>query len=108
MTTPAQHRYTRAISAAAEWKPKLRWLISRILRVEALEAAVGEAEADRGEGAVAVGAEGAREGDGGAGGGGGGGGGGGSERRCGAPGDPRVEGRRRQPSVVEVVEQPEI
>src|SRR4051794_1864981 len=96
MTTPAQHRYTRAISAAAEWKPKLRWLISRILRVEALEAAVGEAEADRGEDAVAVGAEGAREGD------------GWSEPRSGGPGEPRVEMRRRQPSVVEVVEQPEI
>ena len=72
------------MSGSAEWKPKLRWLIRRILAVEAFEAAVGEAEADGGEDAVAVAAEGAREPD---------------ERAqpgAGGPGQPGVEVRGRE------------
>jgi hypothetical protein len=66
------------------------------LAVEALEAAVGEAEADGGEDAVAVGAQGAGQGD---------------ERGepgSGCPGQPGVEVRGRQRGAVEVVEQPEL
>src|SRR3954447_11683799 len=46
---------TSAPATAALWKPKLRWHQAD-LGVEGLEAAVGEAEADGGEDAVAVGA----------------------------------------------------
>ena len=66
------------------------------LAVEAFEAAVGEAEADGGEDAVAVAAEGAREPD---------------ERRqprARRPGQPGVEVRGRERGVGEVVEQPQL
>jgi len=39
---------------SAVWKPKLRWLIRRMRLFESFEASVGEAEADRGEDALAV------------------------------------------------------
>jgi hypothetical protein len=61
------------------------------LGVEALEAAVGEAEADGGEDAVAVRAERAREPD------------ERSEPRARCPGQPGVEVRGRERRVVEVV-----
>jgi hypothetical protein len=66
------------------------------LAVEAFEAAVGESEADRGEDAIAVRSEGAREAD---------------ERpqagaRC--PGQPGVEVGGRQARVGQVVEQPQL
>ncbi len=63
--------------------------------VEAFEAAVVEAESDRGEDAVAVAADGAGELD--------------EQLQPGSrrPGQPRVEVRRRERGVVEVVEQPE-
>src|SRR3954454_23394387 len=63
--------------------------------VEALEAAVGQAESDRGEDAVAVAADGACELD---------------ERpqpRTGCPCQPRVEMRRREGRILELVEQPQ-
>jgi hypothetical protein len=64
--------------------------------VEAFQAAVGEAEADRGEDAGAVAAQGA----------------GGLDERCeaaaGGPGDPSVRVRGRARGVLERVEQPEL
>ena len=52
----------RAISGLGRWKPKER-CDQPDLAVEGLEAAVGEAEADGGEDAVAAGAQGAGEPD---------------------------------------------
>jgi hypothetical protein len=66
------------------------------LAVEALEAAVGEPEADRGEDPVTVRAQRAREPD------------EWLEARATGPCEPGVEVRRRERRVVEVVEQPEL
>src|SRR3954451_9153644 len=94
MTTPAQQRETSAISAPAEWKPKLRWLIRRILllspssrpleRPRRMAARIPwrwPRAGQRDEGPQS----GAR-----------------------GPGQPGVEVRGRQASVVEVIEQPQL
>src|SRR3954468_18740765 len=89
---------------AAEWKPKLRWLIRRMRLLRPSRrpvggpggGAVGEAEADGGEDAVRVAADRAREPN---------------ERDepgAGRPGEPGVEVGRREPWVVELVEQPQL
>ena len=66
------------------------------LAVEAFEAAVGEPEADGGEDAVAVGAQGAREPD------------ERSQPRARGPGQPGIEVRGRERGVGQVVEQPQL
>jgi hypothetical protein len=83
------------MSAPAEWKPKLRWLMSRILllrpsrrpleRPRRIAARIPWRWARR-----------VRQGD------------EGSEPRARGPGQPRVKVRGRQAGVVEVVEQPQL
>ncbi len=84
------------MSASAEWKPKLRWLISRIFELSPSRRPLGEAEADGGEDGVAVAAQRGGEPD--------------ERLKAGAagPGQPGVEVRGRERSVLEVVEQPQL